>query len=45
MVILELVHASKPNFAEGLCLLDPELTQAQPGHVIQASDLNQLPFR
>ena len=34
MVILELIHASKPDFAEGLCLLDPEPTQAPPGHVV-----------
>ena len=27
MVILELIHASKPDFAEGLCLLDTEPTQ------------------
>ena len=23
-----------PDFAEGLCLLDPEPTQAPPGHVV-----------
>ena len=34
MVILELIHASKPDFAEGLCLLDTEPTQAPPGHVV-----------
>ena len=31
MVILELIHAPKPNFVEGLCLLDTEPTQALPG--------------
>ena len=31
VVILELIHARKPNFAEGLCLLDTEPTQAPPG--------------
>ena len=34
VVILELIHASKPDFAEGLCLLDTEPTQAPPGHVV-----------
>ena len=34
MVILELIHASKPDFAEGLCLLDTEPTQVSPGHVV-----------
>ena len=34
VVILELIHASKPNFAEGLCLLDTEPTQVPPGHVV-----------
>jgi hypothetical protein len=33
-VILELIHASKPDFAEGLCLLDTEPTQALPGVVV-----------
>ena len=27
MVILELIHASRPNFTEGLCLLGTEPTQ------------------
>ncbi len=31
MVILELIHAPRPNFAEGLCLLATELMQALPG--------------
>ena len=31
MVILELIHAPKPDFVEGLCLLDTEPTQALPG--------------
>ena len=34
VVILELIHASKPDFAEGLCLLDTKPTQAPPGHVV-----------
>ena len=31
MAILELIHAPKPNFVEGLCKLDPEPTLALPG--------------
>ena len=34
MVILELIHAYKPDFVEGLCLLDTEPTQALPGLVV-----------
>ena len=34
MVILELIHAPKPDFVEGLCLLDTEPTQALPGLVV-----------
>lgn len=34
VVILEPIHASKPDFAEGLCLLDTEPTQVPPGHVV-----------
>ena len=34
MVILELIHASKLDFAEGLSLLDTERTQVPPGHVV-----------
>ena len=34
VVILELIHTSKPGFAEGLCLLDTEPTQVLPGHVV-----------
>ena len=34
MVILELIHASVPDFVEGLCLLDIEPTQALPGYVV-----------
>ena len=34
VVILELIHAQKPDFAGGLCLLDTEPTQALPGHVV-----------
>ena len=30
VVILELIHAHKLNFSEGLCLLDTEPTQALP---------------
>ena len=38
MVILELIHALKPNFVEGLCLLDTELTQAPPGLLVIHND-------
>ena len=34
MVILELIHASKPDFSEGLCLLVTKPTQAPPGLVV-----------
>jgi hypothetical protein len=34
MVILELIHATKPNFVEGLCLLGTEPTQAPPGPLV-----------
>ena len=34
MAILELIHAQKPHFLEGLCLLDTEPTQALPGLVV-----------
>ena len=34
MVILELIHASKPDFSEGLCLLGTEPTQAPPGPLV-----------
>ena len=34
MVILELIHAPRPDFVEGLCLLDTEPTQALPGLVV-----------
>ena len=34
MVILELIHAPRPDFVEGLCLLDTEPTQAPPGFVV-----------
>ena len=34
VVIPELIHAPKPDFAEGLCLLDTEPTQVSPGHVV-----------
>ena len=39
LVILELIHASKPDFAEGLCLLDTEPTQVPPGHVVNHDNL------
>ena len=32
VVILELMHASKPDFAEGLCLLEQHQLQALLGH-------------
>ena len=34
MVILELIHAKRPNFEGGLCILDTEPTQALPGPVV-----------
>ena len=34
MVILELIHAPKPDSEEGLCLLVTEPTQALPGLVV-----------
>ena len=34
MVILELIHAPKPDSVEGLCLLGTEPTQALPGFVV-----------
>ena len=43
MVILELIHASKPDFGEGLCLLDTEPTQALLGClVIHNKRLNRM---
>ena len=39
MVILELIHAPKPDSAEGLCLLDTEPTQALPGLVVIHNNL------
>ena len=45
MVILELIHAPKPDFAEGLCLLDTEPTQALPGLVvIHNNQMNRMAF-
>ena len=45
MVILELIHALKPNSVEGLCLLVTELTQAPPGFlVIHNNPTNRLAF-
>ena len=37
MVILELIHASRPDFTEGLCLLDTEPTQALPDALVSDS--------
>jgi hypothetical protein len=34
VVILELIHVQRPDFVEGLCLLDTEPTQALPGRVV-----------
>ena len=34
MVILELIHAPRPDFVEGLCLLGTEPTQALPGFLV-----------
>ena len=34
MVILELIHAPRPDFVEGLCLLGTEPTQALPGLLV-----------
>ena len=34
VVILDLIHASKPDFAVGLSLLDTEPTQVPPGYVV-----------
>ena len=34
MVILELIHASKPDFSEGLCLLDTKPIHALHGIVV-----------
>ena len=43
MVILELIHASRPDFAEGLCLLATEPTQAPPGFlVIHSNRTNRM---
>ena len=44
MVILELIHAPKPDSAEGLCLLGTEPTQALPGLlVIHDNRAKQMP--
>ena len=34
MVILELIHAPRPDFVVGSCLLDTEPTQALPGFLV-----------
>ena len=34
MVILELIHAPRPDYVEGLCLLGTEPTQALPGFLV-----------
>ena len=39
VVILELIHVSKPGCTKGLYLLDPELTQAPPGYVVMHNNL------
>ena len=39
MVILELIHAPRPDFVEGLCLLDTEPTQALPGTLVIHNNL------
>ena len=45
MVILELIHAPIPNFAEGLRLLDTEPTQVTPGVlVIHDKRTNRMSF-
>ncbi len=41
MVILELIHAPWPDFAEGLCLLDTEPIQVLPGFVVSYDNLNE----
>ena len=41
MVILELIHAPKPDFVEGLCLSDTEPTQALPGIVVIHNNPNE----
>jgi hypothetical protein len=43
MVILELIHAPRPDFVEGLCLLGTEPTQALPGLlVIHSNRTNRM---
>ena len=42
MVILELIHASKPDFAERLCLLDTEPTQSSGLVVIHSNQTNRM---
>ena len=43
MLIVWLIHASKPDFVEGLCLLDTEPTQAPPGlEVIHNNRTNRM---
>ena len=45
MVILELIHAPKPDSAEGLCLLGTEPTWALPGAlVIHNKQTNRTAF-
>jgi hypothetical protein len=34
VVILELIHASKPDSWEGLCLLDTKPIQARPDYLV-----------
>ena len=42
MVILELIHAPKSNFVEGLYLLDTEPTQAPLGLVVYINRMNRM---
>ena len=43
MVILELIHAPKPDFVEGLWLLVTEPSQAPPGCVvIHSNPMNRI---
>ena len=45
MVILELIHAPRPDFVEGLCLLDTEPTLALPcALVIHDKRTNRMAF-
>ena len=41
VVILELIHASKPDFAEGLCLLEQHQLQALLGHGVIHDNIDE----